>query len=67
VGIDLAALDVANAEVAGVTLGNVMRVEIYPENFLWILIAAIGATLLAGVYPAWRAGRVDPVESIRLV
>jgi ABC-type lipoprotein release transport system permease subunit len=67
VGIDLAALDMGSAEVSGVALGNVMRVAIYPEHFAWILVAATAATLLAGVYPAWRAGRVDPVESIRLV
>jgi ABC-type lipoprotein release transport system permease subunit len=25
------------------------------------------ATLTAGLYPAWRAGRISPVESIKLV
>ena len=47
--------------------GMILRAEIYPENFLLILLAAAAATMLAGVYPAWRAGRVDPVDSIRLV
>jgi ABC-type lipoprotein release transport system permease subunit len=66
VGIDLSAMQVDNSEVAGVTIGTVMRVDIYPEHALWIAIAAVLATLAAGLYPAWRAGRVDPVDSIRL-
>jgi ABC-type lipoprotein release transport system permease subunit len=37
------------------------------ENLLAIAGAALGATLLAGLYPAWRAGRVEPVDAIRLV
>jgi ABC-type antimicrobial peptide transport system permease subunit len=68
VGIDLRGLaGVESAEISGVTVGMVLRAEIYPENFALILLAAAVATMLAGVYPAWRAGRVDPVESIRLV
>jgi ABC-type lipoprotein release transport system permease subunit len=55
------------AEVAGVALTSRMYVDIYPENALMIGGAAILATLLSGVYPAWRAGRVDPAETIRLV
>ena len=68
VGIDLSGLvDAEAAEISGVTVGMVLRSEIYPENAVLIMVAAVSATLLAGVYPAWRAGRVDPVESIRLV
>lgn len=53
-------------EVAGVGLDPVMRIGIYPENAALIAIALFGATLLAGLYPAWRAGRVNPIESIHL-
>jgi ABC-type lipoprotein release transport system permease subunit len=68
VGIDLAAqMGVTGSEVAGVALTPVMRVDIYPENLAIIASAALLATLLSGLYPAWRAGRVVPVESIRLV
>ena len=42
-------------------------VDIYPENLVLIASAALLATLLSGLYPAWQAGRVEPVESIRLV
>jgi ABC-type lipoprotein release transport system permease subunit len=67
-GFDAAAL-IGNGggEVAGVAISTVMHVDIYPENALMIAAAVLLATLLSGVYPAWRAGRVVPVESIRLV
>jgi ABC-type lipoprotein release transport system permease subunit len=69
VGFDLMALmtDGQGAEVAGVALTSRMHVDIYLENALMIGGAAILATLLSGVYPAWRAGHVDPAETIRLV
>jgi len=68
VGVDLmGAMSAGTAEVAGVALTALMRVDIYPENAVLIAAAALVATLLAGIYPAWKAGRVDPAETIRLV
>jgi ABC-type lipoprotein release transport system permease subunit len=67
-GIDLSGLaGDANFEIAGGVMEPVLRVAIYPENALYIAAVILGATLLAGLYPAWRAGRVVPVESIKLV
>ena len=67
-GVDISAqLDISGSEVAGVALSSIMRVDIYPENALAIAAAALIATLLSGLYPAWQAGRIEPVESIRLV
>jgi ABC-type lipoprotein release transport system permease subunit len=71
-GFDTAALmgsagGEVGAEVAGVALSTTIHVGIYPENALMIAALVLLATLLSGVYPAWRAGRVVPVESIRLV
>jgi ABC-type lipoprotein release transport system permease subunit len=45
----------------------IMYVSIYPENAVLIAGVVIIATLLAGLYPAWRAGRVAPVDAIKLV
>jgi ABC-type lipoprotein release transport system permease subunit len=56
-----------STEIAGVAIGTQIRVGIYPESLLWIVIAAVIAVLLSGLYPAWKAGRVEPVETIRLV
>lgn len=67
-GIDMSAMvSKGGAEVAGVAVEPVMRVGIYPEHALFIAAAAVMATLLSGLYPAWRAGRVAPADSIKLV
>jgi ABC-type lipoprotein release transport system permease subunit len=70
VGIDLMAAvmeGAEGAEVAGVAMTTQMYVDIYPENALLIAAAAAAATLLSGIYPAWKAGHVDPAQTIRLV
>jgi ABC-type lipoprotein release transport system permease subunit len=67
-GIDMSAMiGEGSAEVAGVAIAPIIKAGIYPENFVYISLAALGATLLSGLYPAWKAGRIEPVESIRLV
>jgi ABC-type lipoprotein release transport system permease subunit len=70
VGVDLVGAmleDGQAAEVAGIALTTRMYVDIYLENALMIGAAAVAATLLSGLYPAWKAGHVDPAETIRLV
>ncbi len=67
-GIDLTAMmgDTTTA-VAGVGFEPMLRGRLSPENLAFIVAAIVLATLAAGLYPAWRAGRVVPVESIKLV
>ncbi len=68
VGVDIAAqLEISGTEVAGVALTPIIHVGIYLDHLVAIVLAALVATLLSGVYPAWSAGRVAPVESIRIV
>ncbi len=67
-GIDMSMMvGKGGAEVAGVGVSSVFKVGIFPGNLVVIVMAALIATLAAGVYPAWKAGRVAPVETIRLV
>jgi len=67
-GLDMSAMvGEGGANVAGVAMDPVMRVGIFPENALLICFAVILATMLSGLYPAFKAGRVVPVETIKLV
>jgi ABC-type lipoprotein release transport system permease subunit len=61
-----AALGVAGSEVAGVTIPTLLTARIAAGDLAWIAAAVLGATALSGLYPAWRAGRVEVVRAIRL-
>jgi ABC-type lipoprotein release transport system permease subunit len=68
VGIDASAMiGDTNTEVAGVGFDPIINVGIYPENLLIIAVAVVIATMAAGLYPAWRAGTVVPVDTIKVV
>ena len=66
-GVDLSGMmgDGA-ADVGGVGFDPHIRVGIFPENLAAIAVNILGATLLTGLYPARRAGQLEPVEAIRL-
>lgn len=67
-GLDLTGLiPEEQTEVAGVAMEMHLNFGIFPESLAVILGAALIAVLLAGIYPAWRAGHVEPIETIRLV
>jgi ABC-type lipoprotein release transport system permease subunit len=68
-GIDLSEVYATQdaLEISGVGFDTTLHVGIYPESLAIILCCILLATLSAGLYPAWRAGRVAPVESIKLV
>jgi putative ABC transport system permease protein len=36
-----------------------------PELFVQAVVVALGAGLLGGLYPAWRATRMHPAEALR--
>lgn len=39
--------------------------EIDPTETAWIVVFALVLTLLATLYPSWRASKLDPVETLR--
>ena len=68
-GIDTAAMmgDQGGAQVSGVTMDPILYVQLYPPHAFYIAAAIVLATVAAGLYPAIKAGRVSPVETIRIV
>jgi ABC-type lipoprotein release transport system permease subunit len=68
-GIDLSEVyaQAGTVEVAGVGFDMTLHIGIFPENVAIIAAFVVCATLAAGLYPAWKAGRVSPVETIKLV
>jgi putative ABC transport system permease protein len=47
------------------SFGWSMQMQLAPIEFVRALSVAVGAALLAGLYPAWRAGRIEPATAIR--
>ena len=68
VGLDLSRMTgPGGAEIGGVGFDPVVHVAILPEHLAAIVVIVTLTTVAAGLYPAWRAGRVDPVQTIKLV
>ncbi|HDZ76390.1 MAG TPA: ABC transporter permease, partial [Desulfobacteraceae bacterium] len=65
VGIDLSRHIGQDYSAGGVLVDPVMKLRLYRESALVILLSAFGLTMAAGVYPAIRAGRTMPVESLK--
>jgi ABC-type lipoprotein release transport system permease subunit len=67
-GIDMSKMTGSGgAEVAGVGFDPHMRVGIFPENLVAIAVIILLVTLVTGLYPARRAGKLEPVAAIKLV
>ena len=65
VGIDISAYMGDDVDVAGVLMDPVLRISVRGDAWTIILLAIFGFTLLAGLYPAIKAGRQRVVESLK--
>ena len=53
--------------VSGVLVDPIIRIRLHAQSISIILAVVFGLALLSGVYPAWRAGRIPPIESLRTI
>lgn len=66
VGIDIASLYGDSIEMGGVSMTDtVMRSVVAPKRWLSATIAVFFLTMASAIYPAWKAGRLAPAESMR--
>ncbi len=59
------ALALLGTAVANQFLGGGLRLEITPRSFALSLTLAVVMGTLGGLYPAWRASRLMPMDAIR--
>jgi ABC-type lipoprotein release transport system permease subunit len=66
-GVDMSArVGRGSIDIAGGVLNMVIHATLYPDHALIIALCIVAVTLLSGLYPAWRAARVQPVDAIKL-
>jgi len=65
IGIDMSGAMGDGYTAGGVLIDPVLKLYLYPETIVAILSVVFLLTLLSGLYPAWRAGRIPPVESLK--
>ena len=64
-GIDLSRHVGEDYSAGGVLVDPVMKLRLFKESGLAILVTVFLLTMTAAVYPAIRAGRIMPVDSIK--
>ena len=64
-GIDFSGVIGDDYSASGVIIDPLMKIRLYRENAEAILAGVFTLTLISGIYPAWRAGRIPPVESLK--
>jgi len=67
VGIDLGQLVGDDYSAGGVLVDPVLKFRLFRESALAIVVAIFTLTMASGLYPAWRAGRITPVESLKVL
>jgi len=67
VGIDFSGAMEGDYSAGGVLVDTMVRIRLFKESIIAILAGVFTLTLLSGIYPAWRAGRTPPVESLRVM
>ena len=66
-GIDMTA-DLGNGfSYGGVLVDPVFKARLFPESVFAILSSVFTLAMAAGAYPAWKAGRTPPIESLKTI
>ena len=66
-GIDFTGMIGNDYSASGVLIDPLVKIRLFKESSAAIMIGVFTLTILSGIYPAWRAGRVPPVESLKAI
>ena len=64
-GIDFSGAIGSNSSASGVIMDPVVKIRLFKESAITILSTVFALTLLSGIYPARRAGKIPPVKSLK--
>jgi len=64
-GIDLSSGFGDDFTYGGVLIDPLFKARLFPESILFILGSVFTLAMLAGAYPAWKAGKTPPIESLK--
>lgn len=67
VGLDFSGAIGNDYSAGGVLVDPIFKIRLYIESALVIIVTVFVLTIVSGIYPAWRAGRVPPVESLKIL
>jgi lipoprotein-releasing system permease protein len=59
-----AKLDLSISAFIRIYMISKMTISMKPEFFVWAVGIALTVNFVAGLYPAWKASRMDPVVAI---
>lgn len=65
VGLDFSEIIGTDYTAGGVLIDPIIHIRLFPESVAAILSGIVGITVISGLYPAWKAGRLVPVEVLR--
>lgn len=65
VGLDFSSQIGEDYSTSGVLVDPVLKFRLFKESAIAIAVGGFGLTMLAGIFPAFKAGRIPPVDSIR--
>lgn len=65
IGIDLSDA-YGDMDFGGVLIDPIMKIRLFKESIIAILFGLFALALSAGAYPAWRAGRIPPIDSLKI-
>ncbi len=64
-GLDFSGAAPDGFSFEGVMLDPVMKAEVRPMGIILTVVCVFGVSVLASLWPAWRAARLQPVTAIR--